>query len=102
MAEIMWAERRGKLGGLAELGNDLPDAAFGQGSALTKKEMPLWPGTPGSHRCSSFPHPFSPAFCQVFAVVEIGIEWFAGFLDERDLAMFETLATSNDEQSAPC
>ena len=37
-----------------------------------------------------------------FAVLEIGIERFACFLDERDFAMFEPLATANDEQPAPC
>src|SRR6266513_164878 len=40
MAEIMRAQGRGELCCLTELGNDLPDAAFGQGSALTEKEMP--------------------------------------------------------------
>ena len=43
-----------------------------------------------------------PLFHQVFAVFEIGIEWFACFLDEGDFAMFESLATANDEQPTPC
>lgn len=42
-----------------------------------------------------------PLFHQVFAVFEIGIEWFAHFLDQRDLAMLESFAPSNDEQAAP-
>jgi len=36
----------------------------------------------------------------MLAVGEIGINWLAYFLDERDLTMFESLATSNDEQTA--
>jgi hypothetical protein len=40
-------------------------------------------------------------FSQVSAVVEIGVEWFASFLDEGDLAMFESLPPSNDERTAP-
>ena len=91
MTQIVWTQRRRKLCCLAELRNDFTDAPFVQGTALTEKEMPIRPGTPRSHRFSSFHRPFSPVFCQVFAVVEIGIERFACFLDERDLAMFERL-----------
>ena len=32
---------------------------------------------------------------------EIGSEWFARFLDQRDLAMLEPFATSNNEQATP-
>ena len=101
MAEIVRTQRRSELRCLAELGNDLPDAAFRQRSTLAKKEMPIWPPAPGSNRIPIDSCPLTPAFCQVFAVVEINIEWFACFLDERDLTMFESLATSNDEQPAP-
>jgi hypothetical protein len=38
----------------------------------------------------------------MFAVVEIGIKRFACFLDERDLATFESLAMSNDGQTTLC
>src|SRR5216683_7073192 len=102
MTQIVWTQRSSEPRSLAELGNDLTDAPFVQGTALAEKEMPIQPGTPGSRRFSSFHRPFSPVFCQVFAVGEIGIERFACFLDERDLAMFESLATANDEQPTPC
>jgi hypothetical protein len=74
---------------------------FGQRSALAKKEMPVRPTTPGSNRFSPDHCPLSPVFSQVFTVVEIGIERFAHFLDQRDLAMLESFAPSNDEQAAP-
>src|SRR6266567_8684956 len=102
MTQIVWTQGRCKFCCLAELGKDLTDAPFVQGPALAEKERPIRPGTPGSHCFSSFHRPFSPVFCQAFAVGEIGIERFACFLDERDLAMFESLATANDEQPAPC
>lgn len=35
-------------------------------------------------------------------MVEIGIQRFTHFLDERDLAMVESLATANDEQPTLC
>src|SRR5881275_2386273 len=101
MAQIVGTERRREFCCLTKLGNDLTNAAFGQRSALTEKEMPIWPATPGSNCFSPFRRTFSPVFRQMFAVVEIDIERFARFLDERDLAMLESFATSNDEQAAP-
>src|SRR5437868_7874140 len=92
MTQIVWTQRRRKLCCLAELGNDLTDAPFVQGTALAEKEMPIRPSTPGSHRFSSFHRPFSPVFCPAFAC----------FLDKWDFAMFESLATANDEQPTPC
>ena len=86
---------------LTQLGNDFTNAAFGQRSALTEKEMPIWPATPGSNYFSPDRRSLSPVFSQVSAVVEIGVEWFASFLDEGDLAMFESLPPSNDERTAP-
>src|SRR5712691_1492297 len=102
MTKIMWTQKRRKLCCLPEFGNDLPNAAFSQRATLTEKEMPIWPGAPGSNRFSPFCRPLAPAFCQVFTVVEIRIERFAYFLDEWNLTMFESLATSNDEQPTPC
>jgi hypothetical protein len=101
MAQIVRAERRSELCSLTKFGNNLPNAAFSQRSALTEKEMPLWPATPGSNRFSPGPCPLAPLFSQVLSVCEIGSEWFARFLDQRDLAMLEPFATSNDEQAAP-
>src|SRR5207248_10738007 len=101
MAEIVRTQRRSELRCLAELDNDLPDAAFRQRSALAKKEMPIWPPAPGSNRIPIDSCPLTPAFCQKFAMLEVGIKRFAYFLDQRDLAMFEPLATANDEQPAP-
>ena len=101
MAQIVGAERGSEFGGLTKFGSDLTNAAFGQRSALAKKEMPIRPATPGSNRFSPDHRPLSPVFSQVFAVFEIGIERFAHFLDERDLAMLESFAPSNDEQAAP-
>jgi hypothetical protein len=63
------------------------NAAFCQRSALTKKEMPIRPTTPGSNRFSPNPCPLAPRLSQMFAVCEVGIERLARFLDERDLAM---------------
>jgi hypothetical protein len=91
MTQSVWTQRRRKLGGLTELRNDLTDTPFVQGTALTKKEMPIRPGTPGRYRFSSFHRPFSPVFCQVFAVAEIGIERFACFLDKWDFAMLDSV-----------
>src|SRR5947209_19381106 len=93
--------RSRESGCLASFGKALTNAAFGQRSALTEKEMPIWPATPGSNCFSPFRRTFSPVFRQMFAVVEIDCERFARFLDERDLAMLESFATSNDEQAAP-
>jgi hypothetical protein len=94
MTEIVWLKRRIQFCRLAELGNNLTDTAFSQKSALTEKEMPIWPPAPGSFSMGR--HPLAPAFRKVFTMFEIGIEQFVGFLDERDLAMFESLATAND------
>jgi hypothetical protein len=63
--------------------------------------MPIWPATPGSNRFSSGSCPLAPLFSQVFAMGEIGIEWFTRFLDQRDLTMLEPFATLNNEQAAP-
>jgi hypothetical protein len=89
MTEIMRTQRGRELRCLTQLGNDLTNAAFGQRSALTEKEMPIWPATPGSNYFSPDRRSLSPVFSQVSAVVEIGVEWFASFLDEGDLAMFD-------------
>src|SRR5258708_33774910 len=102
MAQMVWTKRRRKLCCLAELRNDFTNARFVAGTTLAEKERPIRPGTPGSHRFSSFHRPFLPVFCQMFAVVEIGIERFACFLDKWDFAMFESLAATNDEQPTPC
>ncbi|MDQ2901950.1 MAG: hypothetical protein ABI456_25780 [Ktedonobacteraceae bacterium] len=102
MAQIMWTQRRGKFCCLTEFGNDLTNTAFGQGTALTEKEMPIWPATPERNRLTLDSRSLAPAFGHLLAVGEIGIERFTGFLDQRDLAMFESLASTNDEQPAPC
>jgi hypothetical protein len=101
MAQIVGAERGGKFGCLTKFGNDLANAPFCQRSALAKKEMSLRPMTPGSNSFSPDSSPLSPVFSQMFAMGEIGIEWFTRFLDKRDLAMLESFAPSNDEQAAP-
>ena len=44
---------------------------------------------------------FTPSFCQMVTVDEIGVKRLACFLDKRDLTMFEPLATPNNEQPAP-
>jgi hypothetical protein len=38
----------------------------------------------------------------MFAIGEIRIERFTSFLNQRDLAMFESLPSANNEQPAPC
>lgn len=100
MAQIVGAERGGELRCLTQLGNDLTNAAFGQRSALTEKEMPIWPATPGSNRFSPNSCPLAPLFSQVFSVFEVSIERLTRFLDQRDFAMLEPFATSNNEHAA--
>src|SRR6266516_7903310 len=101
MAQMVGAERGRELCCLTKLRNDLTNAAFGQRSTLTEKEMPIWPTTPRSNCFSPDRRPLSPVFSQVLAVVEICIEWLACSLNQRDLATFESLTPSNDEQTAP-
>ncbi len=62
--------------------------------------MSIRPSAPESNGFALNDCPLTPAFCQMLAMVEIGIERFARLLDQCDLAMFESLATPNDEQPA--
>lgn len=101
MAQIVMAERGSEFCCLTKLGNDLTNATFGQRSTLTEKEMSIWSATRGRNHFSLDCCPLSPAFSQVFALGEIGIERLACFLDQRDLAMFGSFAPSHDEQAAP-
>ncbi len=39
MTQIMWTQGRSKFCRLTKLGNNLPNAAFGQRSTLTEKEI---------------------------------------------------------------
>src|SRR5439155_21442516 len=59
------------------------------------------PAAPGRSDFSPDGCLLSPAFSQLFAVFEISIERFTCFLDQRDLAMLESFAPPNDEQTAP-
>ena len=97
MAQIVRAERGSEFGGLTKFGNDLTNATFGQRPTLAEKEVPIWPATPGSNRFSPDSCPLAPLFSQMFTMREIGVEWFARFLDQRDLAMLESFAPSNDK-----
>ncbi len=60
MTEIMRTQRRRKFCCLAELGDDLTDAASRQGAALTEKKMSIWPPAPRSNSLSLNISPISP------------------------------------------
>jgi len=68
MTQIVGTEGRGKFCRLTQFGNDLPDAAFSQWSALPKKEMPIRPAAPSRHGFSPDPCPFAPALGQILAM----------------------------------
>src|SRR5437763_2799263 len=102
MTQIVWTQRRGQFGSLTKLGNNLTNAAFCEWSPLAKKEMPIRPYAPRCNGFSTNSFPLLPMFCKMLSMFEIGVEWFAYFLDEWDFTVFESFATSNDEQITPC
>lgn len=85
MTQVVRAERGRELCGLAQFGNNLPNAALRQRTALAEEEMSIRPATPGSNGFSPGGCSLAPLFRQMLAMGEIHIERFACFLDQGSL-----------------
>ncbi len=101
VTQIVRTEGGSKLCRLTQFGNDFPNATFRQRPTLTEKEMPLRPAAPGSDGFSSNGSSFTPLFSQMFTMGEIRLKRFACFLNERDLSMFKSFASADNEQPTP-
>lgn len=97
MAQIVRAESGREFCGLAKLRNNLPNAALSQRATLSEKEVPIGPPTPGSNGFSPDGCPLAPLFRQTLTMGEIRIERFACLLDQWDLTMLESFASTNNE-----